>query len=157
MGLFGKAKQIKLIMYHYSGLPGFKENTPCNMFLDEDNRCLRFELFESKDNITVELPLNKITNAKLINVEEIEQQSKLGRAVVGGLLFGSAGAIVGAMSAGDKKKIKTLYLINYVSDNEEKVITLQEKGNMNYFKFQKRLIELLPKQNNTPCSDKITL
>ena len=157
MGLFEKRKQIKLIMYHYNGLPDFKENTPCNMFLDEDNHCLRFELFSSKDNIKVELPLNKITNAKLVNVEEIEQQSKLGRGVVGGLLFGSAGAIVGAMSAGDKKKLKTLYVINYISDSEEKVITLHEKGNMNYFKFQKRLTELLAKQDSIPCPGKITL
>ena len=157
MGLFGKAKQTKLIMYHYNGLPGFKENVPCNMFLDEENLRLRFELFTSKDSSIIELPLNKITNAKLVNVEEIEQQSKIGRAVVGGILFGNAGAIVGAMSSGEKKKIKTMYIINYVSDGEEKVIALQEKGNINYFKFQKRLTELLPNQEKEQLLDKITL
>ena len=127
------------------------------MFLDEENLRLRFELFTSKDSSIIELPLNKITNAKLVNVEEIEQQSKIGRAVVGGILFGNAGAIVGAMSAGEKKKIKTMYIINYVSDGEEKVIALQEKGNINYFKFQKRLTELLPNQEKEQLLDKITL
>lgn len=156
MKLFVKSKEMKLIMYHYSGLPGFTENVPCNMFLDEENHCLRFELFASKDNSIIKLPLNKISNANLINVEEIEQQSKIGRAVIGGILFGNAGAIVGAMSAGEKKKIKNLYIINYISDGEEKVITLHERGNINYFKFQKRLMELLPKQE---CEhiNKITL
>ena len=148
---------MKLIMYHYNGLPGLKENVPCNMFLDEENHCLRFELFSSKDKSTIELPLNKIINAKLINVEEIEQQSKIGRAVVGGILFGSAGAIIGAMSAGEKKKIKTMYIINYTSNDEEKVIILQEKGNINYFKFQKRLTELLQAQEKELRPDKITL
>ena len=61
------------------------------------------------------------------------------------------------MSAGEKKKIKTMYIINYISDGEEKVITLQEKGNINYFKFQKRLNELLPKQEGQKLPDKITL
>ena len=157
MKLFGKPKEMKLIMYHYNGLPGFIENVPCNMFLDEEKHCLRFELFTSKNDSIIELPLNKISNAKLINIEEIEQQSKIGRAIVGGILFGNAGAIVGAMSAGEKKKIKTLYIINYISDGKENVITLQEKGNINYFKFQKRLTELLPKLEKEILSDKITL
>lgn len=156
MGLFRKSeKEMKLIMYHYDGLPGFKKNVPCNMFLDETNCCLRFELFAAKDDLTIELPLSKITKADSVNITEIEQQSKIGRAVVGGLLFGNTGAIVGAMTAGEKKKINTMYIINYLSDGEEKVITLQEKGNINYFKFQKRLTELLPKQES--ISGKITL
>lgn len=158
MGLFGKSKkEMKLIMYHYDGLPGFRKNAPCNMFLDEDNCCLRFELFASKDNTTIELPLIKITKTGSVSLTEIEEQSKVGRAFVGGLLFGNAGAIVGALSAGEKKKIKSLYIINYVSDNEEKVITLEEKGNINYFKFQKRLTELLPEQERKNVSNKITL
>lgn len=156
MGLFKKQKEMKLIMQHYDGLPGFKKNTPCNMFLDETNFCLRFESFTAKDNSKIELPLNKITAAKLTNVEEIEQQSAIGRALVGGFLFGNAGAIVGAMTAGEKKKIKLLYIINYVSDNDQKAIILKENGNINFFKFQNRLKELLPDCENK-LSDKITL
>ena len=33
-------------------------------------------------------------------------KSTIGRAAVGGLLFASAGAIVGAISAGNKKQVK---------------------------------------------------
>lgn len=158
MGLFGKdKKEMKLIMHHYEGLPGFRKNAPCNMFLDENNNCLRFESFASRDSTTIELPLTKITKTGSVNLTEIEEKSKVGRAVVGGLLFGNAGAIVGALSAGEKKKIKTLYIINYISEGEKKVITLQEKGNINFFKFQKRLTELLPPQKSEAISGKITL
>lgn len=147
MGLFKnkKEKAEKMLMVHYEGIPSFRKNCPCNMILDEENNCLKFELFASKDSTSVQLPLNKITNAGLVNITEIEQQSKVGRAIVGGLLFGNTGAIIGAMSAGEKEKIKTLYVINYISDGETKVITMKENGNLNFFKFQKHLTNLLPK------------
>ena len=99
-----------------------------------------------KNTNDVELPLNKIIQAGNVNITEIEQQSKVGRAIIGGMLFGNAGAIVGAMTAGEKQKIKTLYIINYSSNNEKKVIILKGNGgNLNYVGFQKRLNELLPK------------
>ena len=86
-----------------------------------------------------------------MNITEIEQQSAIGRALIGGFLFGNAGAIVGAMTAGEKKKLKTLYIINYISDGETKTIVLQSNGNINYFKFQEKLNSYLPKQEkNTP-------
>ena len=74
----------------------------------------------------------------------------LGRAVVGGVLFGAAGAIIGAMSAEEKKKNKYFYIINYQKDGESKAITMLENGgNMNYFKFQKKLTEYLPKKSES--------
>lgn len=159
MGLFGKKKekQEKMIMYHYEGIPSYRTNCPCNMYLDEENQCLRFELFASKELNPVQLPLNKITKAGLVHVTEIEQQSKVGRAIVGGLLFGNTGAIIGALSAGEKKKIKSIYIINYITDGETKSISLGEKGNINFFKFQKKLNELLPKTESSSSSGTITL
>lgn len=155
MGLFAKGNTMYMI--HFEGLPGFGKNYAISMALDEEKNCLRFKARAFKDTPEIELPLNKITKAGSVNVEEIKQQSKIGRAVVGGMLFGNAGAIVGAMSAGEKKKIKTMYIINYISDGEEKVITMQENGNINYFKFQKRLTELLPNREKEALPDKITL
>ena len=102
----------------------------------------------TKNAQTISLSLDKIVKAGLVNVTEIEEQSKLGRAAIGGLLFGGAGAIVGALSAGEKEKTKSLYIINYLSDGEEKVIILKENSNLNFFKFQKHLQEMLLQVNN---------
>lgn len=95
----------------------------------------------------MKLPLSKVISSGNVNVAEIEQQSKIGRAIVGGLLFGNAGAIIGAMTAGEKQKIKTLYIINYEGEAGTKAIVLHDNGsNMNFFKFQKKLQEYLPNQ-----------
>lgn len=149
MGLFrnGKEKHEKMIMTHYDGVPSFRANSPCTVILDEEQNCLKFDVFGSKNSPSVQLPLNKIIKAELVNVTEIEQQSKLGRAVVGGLLFGNTGAVIGALSAGEKKKIKLVYVINYNSNDTIKSISLKDNGNLNFFRFHKRLTELIPKQD----------
>lgn len=143
MAIFGKGNTMN--MTHHEGLPGYTDRTAITMTLDEENRCLTFNARALKKP-EIKLPLNKITKAGNVNITEIEQQSKIGRAFVGGFLFGGAGAIVGAMSAGEKKKIQTLYIINYISEGKEKVIVLEGNGsNLNCFKFQKKLEEYLPK------------
>ncbi|MGI6501285.1 MAG: hypothetical protein ACOX1S_10490 [Anaerostipes sp.] len=142
MGLFGKGNVMN--MNHYEGIPTFGNRWAITMELTDDYLIFKPRAFKNVQ--PVQLPLTKITHAGNINTTEIVEQSKLGRAAIGGFLFGGAGAIVGAMSAGEKEKIKTLYIINYISDDEEKVIIMQSNGNPNYFKFQKKLQELLPKQ-----------
>lgn len=148
MGLFNrKEKQEKMLMIHYEGIPSLRSNCPCNMILDVKEHRLIFEEYMTKNAKTISLPLDKISKAGLVNVTEIEKQSKLGRAAIGGLLFGGSGAIVGALSAGEKEKTKSLYIINYQSDGENKVIVLKENANLNFFKFQKHLQEMLPESN----------
>lgn len=52
-----------------------------------------------------------------------KSKSVVGRAVVGGLLFGSVGAVVGGISGTGKKaskKIKNFLVIDYISQNGEK-------------------------------------
>ncbi len=144
MGLFGKGNVINMI--HYEGLPGFGKNYATSMELDEENRCLIFKARAFKNVPEVKLPLEKVTSAGTVSITEIEEQSKIGRAFVGGVLFGTAGAIVGAMSAGEKQKLKYVYIINYVSDGETKAIVMQSNGgNLNYNKFQEALKKYLPK------------
>ena len=58
-----------------------------------------------------------------------KKQSSIARAVVGGVLFGGAGAIVGAMTADTKQKKKTslYFIISYTaSSGEEKYITFED-------------------------------
>lgn len=144
MGLFGKGNILN--MTHHEGLPGYSDKTAITMELDEEHRCLIFKARAFKKP-EIKLPLSKVISSGNVNIAEIEQQSKVGRAIVGGLLFGNAGAIVGAMTAGEKQKIKTLYIINYEGEAGTKAIVLHDNGsNMNFFKFQKKLQEYLPKQ-----------
>lgn len=151
MGLFnhitGKTndENIKMNMTHYSGLPNFPDEALLNMILDEQENALRFEIKIYKNIAPVILPLSKIISAGNVNITETKEQSKMGRAVVGGLLFGGAGAIVGALTAKEKEKLKTVYIINYTTEDGEKSIVLKDLNNPNYSKFQKQLESYLPK------------
>lgn len=147
MGLFGSGNTMNMI--HQEGLPGYSKGTAIAMTLNESTMTLTFKARALKKP-EVNLPLNRITFAGTVAVEQIEKQSALGRAVVGGVLFGAAGAIIGAMSAEEKKKNEYFYIINYQKDGETKAITMLENGgNMNYFKFQKKLTEYLPKKSES--------
>ena len=147
MGLFGSGNTMNMI--HQDGLPGYSKGTAITMTLNEVEKCLIFKARVFK-NPEVKLPLQKVSFAGMVATEQIEKQSALGRAVVGGVLFGAAGAIIGAMSAEEKKKNKYFYIINYQKDGETKAITMLENGgNMNYFKFQKKLTEYLPKKSES--------
>lgn len=152
MGIFnhivGKSKDgnIKMTMIHLSGLPNFPDKWTLDMILDENEETLTFKAYMNKKIPPVTLSLSKIISAGNVNITETKEQSKMGRAVAGGLLFGGAGAIVGALTAKEKEKLKTVYIINYVSNDEEKSIVLKENGNLNYSKFQQQLQQYLPKQ-----------
>lgn len=157
--LNGKTKEgkIKMVMVHYTGLPGFLKEGLCDMVLDTETEALIFKAKLNKKAPEITLPLSKITSAGNVIFTETKEQSKTGRAVAGGLLFGPAGAIVGALTAQEKEKLKSLYIINYKSDGEDKVITLKENGNLNYFKFQKQLQEYLPNATDETFDDNITI
>lgn len=156
MGLFGKGNIVNVT--HYEGIPNFGSKWAVAMELDEEKQILSFRARAFTNSNSVQLPINKITKAGFVNITDIEEQSKIGRAFVGGLLFGNAGAIVGALSAGEKKKIRTLYIINYVSNGETKSIVLQDNGgNLNFSKFQKKLDALIPKNEPKKHQGTITL
>ena len=142
MPIFGKGNTLNLI--HQDGLPGYAPKAAITLTLDEERRCLIFKprVFKYDE---VRLPLTKVTFAGYLAIEQIERQSKIGRAFVGGVLFGTAGAIVGAMTAEEKKRNKVFYVVNYESEGETKAIILQDNGsNLNMNKFQKALNNYLP-------------
>lgn len=147
MGLFGKGNTMN--MGHEDGLPGYSKGTAITMTLDEASRSLIFKARALKKP-EVKLPLSKVSFAGTVAVEQIEKQSALGRAVVGGILFGHAGAIIGAMTAEEKKRNQYFYVINYESEGETKAIVLSDNGgNLNSFSFQKKLQTYLPKHTET--------
>ena len=59
MGLFGKKKNDAsgMVITHYEGLPGFRQDFPCNMNITEDKI-----VFSNKEGSTVELAKAQVTN-----------------------------------------------------------------------------------------------
>lgn len=86
-----------------------------------------------------------------------KQKSPIGRAVIGGLLFGKTGAVVGAVSGSGEKSVKTYhtyFIISYRSSTGEDCYlqfedTRKYKGN----KLQKKLKELANIQNEQSKSE----
>lgn len=139
MGMFNK---YKILMYHVDGLP-FRSDGGVNLMFDGDFQNITFKEFMSKKPEVI-LPVSKIVRAGTVKTEDIVSGNMIGRAAVGGLIFGGAGAIVGAMSAQERKKVTYLYCINYVSGGEEKAIVLKSGGDISEMKFRRKLSELLP-------------
>lgn len=158
MGLFSskdKKGNLKTTMKYISGLPdSYIHNSAVFLVLDEETNNIEFKK-TLKQEQCAKLALSKITSYKLINEEVIKEVSGTGRAIAGGLLFGPAGAVVGAITAKDKKKKEYYNCIHYVSNGEEKVIILQDNGNIHSLKFFNRLKEIV--KINNPKSESVEL
>jgi hypothetical protein len=162
MGFFkyvtGKSNEgfLQLAMIHFSGLPTFPDGAPCDMILNEKEHTLLFRSHFNKKLPTTTLPLEKVTFAGYDHILESKHQSKIDRAVAGGLLFGGVGAVVGAATTDDKKSVQKLFVIRYVSNDEEKVIALKENGNLNTAKFLNALQKYVP-TNSDKSPGNVTL
>ena len=142
-----KDKHEKIIMHHYDGLP-LRSNCPLNVILDTDAMVVVFQDF-ARGGKEIRLPISKINRTGTVSIEDVEKGHMIGRAMVGGILFGGAGAIVGAMTAQEKKKTQYLYCINYVTDGEEKAIVLKSGGSLNEMKFRRLLNGMLPEEESS--------
>ena len=145
MGLFGK-KFEKTQMTLCEGLP-LRKDCPLVLELDTDRNAVVITEFGKKQEIL--LPISKITRTGILHIDTMKGGNMIGRAIIGGVLFGSAGAIIGAMSAQERTKVKHLYSINYLSDGEEKAIVMKSAGAINEMKFRRMLDDLLPKEGKS--------
>lgn len=141
MALF-KKKNLKVIVHHMSGLP-FGKTEPCTLSIDEEESCIVIKKFASKDDTTIKLSFDKIDAAEGFTEAEIKKQSKTGRAVAGAILFGQVGAVLGAMTADEKKKMKLMYAIHYTSNGEENTLIFRDIGDINMMKFERKVAELI--------------
>ncbi len=152
MGLFSKKTKdgnLTVMMSHYAGLPNVKENIPFKIILKEDEGKIEFAEAANKNGVTVTLPLSKITNVDYVGIEKIKETNAVKRAIKGGLLFGEAGAVVGAITAKDKK-VKTYYReITYVSNGEQDSILFRSGNLPGENGLFKRLKELTCSTDNT--------
>lgn len=133
MGLFSsknKDGNVSTDLKIVDGLNTFFKKEVIELSVNEEEHEIRIKSKFDKKKPVINLSLDKITRAGLISEKEIVEKSKSvgGRAIAGGLLLGPLGAIVGGMSGiGNKKETKTEYyfVINYTSDNEEKVLSFE--------------------------------
>ena len=141
MALF-KKKDLKVIAHHMSGLP-FPKACPCTLTIDEEENCIVIKKFATKDDTTIRLSFDKIDAAEGFTEEEYKKQSKTGRAVAGAILFGQVGAVLGAMTADEKKKTKLMYAIHYTSNGDENTLVFRDIGDINMMKFRRKVNELV--------------
>lgn len=84
---------------------------PVGLTLKSDKEVLNIH----HDKIDITLPYNRIRGFKLESETELAKSgSTIGRALVGGALFGSAGAVVGGISAKGRTDTKWIATLSYV-------------------------------------------
>ena len=72
------------------------------------------------------LDVDKITAAGVEKNVSYEPSSGMGRAIVGGAMFGVAGAMIGAATKKDKKVTDVAYVIRYKDENVPKFLVLKD-------------------------------
>lgn len=156
MGLF-TSKKGSIISENFMilhDLGDFKEKFSIEVSLYDDY--LTLSNFAVKQPIT--LNYSQITDVFHGLQTEIQEKDKstIGRAAVGGLLFGGAGAVVGAMTAQGKKEkkvTKLMFIISYTSSQgEECFLQFEDTRHYKGKKLSEKLKELCnikPKEPET--------
>ncbi len=111
MPLFSTSKKGKpsFNFAMHEGLNGFSKGIPINITLYDNNLEISKRKPYSPD--TVVLNYSQIADIALTSETEIEYINKnsIGRALVGGAIFGGAGALIGGVSGIGQKQKKNVY------------------------------------------------
>lgn len=115
--------------------------------LDPDAQKLHIK--NAKSEIDITIPYERLRGFKLEDETTLAQSgSTVGRAVVGGMLFGKTGAIVGGMSAKGNTKTQWYGTLRYEDKNgEEQELLFAEmfssaNKNLDHSKFEHRVNEI---------------
>lgn len=132
MGLFS-SKPLSILLTTNELIGNINTGNTVKVSCLDDEGKLEIKMpFAKKGTPAVYLSYSQITAIERLSEKEvvniIKDKNAIGRAVIGGLAFGSLGAIVGAASgAGSKHITKNQYtfymIINYVSSSDTKAIT----------------------------------
>lgn len=156
MGIFNKKDKdgnFAPIARHIAGLPNYTNTDAVCITVRQDVRSLVFKdktSFKKEKMNDITLSFDKIIGADFITQEELAKASTIGRAVIGGILFGGVGAVVGAISANgnQKTKKKNFFAISYMADSgEEKTLLFDEKFEGS-FKLKKVINDMCKKDTN---------
>lgn len=124
-----KVEQLRptVKMLYRSGLRGV-EPSPVVLELDESVGKILIHAKPKYCNGVSEfsLDVDKITAAGVEKNVTYEPSSGMGRAIVGGALFGVAGAMIGAATKKDKKVTDVAYVIRYKDENVPKFLVLKD-------------------------------
>nr|DAU87460.1 MAG TPA: hypothetical protein [Caudoviricetes sp.] len=91
----------------------------------------------------INLAFNKIIGAEFITQDELKDASVIGRAVVGGILFGNIGAIIGGISGqGQKVTTKRYFAISYTGNTDDSKTILLDDNFQGSNRLKKRLNEI---------------
>lgn len=119
---------------HVNGIPGFPQSPQQGLIgvcVEQNDAEQRLEFFQRMTKKPpVRLAYEKIVCLKTMKTKDFVEKDKsaIGRAAVGGLLFGSAGAVIGGISGTGKKKVydpKKYFVIYYRSGEDITPITLE--------------------------------
>lgn len=132
-------KKNELFMTHLAGIDQYHEGWALSLVLTDTEIIFTPRAF--KNQAVVHLPLEKIISAKNEVFQDEKNESALARTIVGDFLFVTKGAVIGAMTSGKKTVLKTLYVIRYESDGQQKAIVLnqQQGGSSGFAKWNKAL------------------
>lgn len=148
----------KNLFYHISGLGSDVKDTDSivlklnNDFLEINN--VKLKAFHADEIIqTYKINAANILKADIVTKEELKNRSLFFRSAAGALLLGPTGAVLGGMTALNNKKIKTFFVISYLSGqgNIPQTIILNAgvvywKGNNNrYITKLKKELATIPK------------
>lgn len=145
MGFF-KSKKGSIISDHFQlqeDIAGFAKGYMYEVVLYDDH----LEIISLQKRKLI-LYYNQITDVYYGGEAELIQEPKsiIGRAAVGGLLFGGAGAIVGAVSGSgtkSKKEYHFYFIISYTSsEGEDQYIQFEDTRMYKGRKLSKKLKEL---------------
>lgn len=142
---------------HVNGLPSTGREL-CSIMVTKDKVLFKTERQE------FEIPSTKLIGAivgqETRDVQSVQTNTKsspsLGKAVVGGALFGPAGAIIGGASGKSKStsnvqvstQIVKLYLtIDYTSDGVQKQITFESRPTSYFYEVQNAINSIATKEN----------
>ena len=143
MGLFKRNKDDSIINEYFKILEdvgGLGKNNAVKVVLYNDYLTLSNAMVKKP----ISLNYSQITDVfHGYNLHE-QDKSAIGRAFAGGLLFGGAGAVVGAMTANGKKQVtKLMFIISYTSSQgEECFLKFEDTRRYKGEKLSQKLKEL---------------
>lgn len=161
MGFFNKIDNegnFAPFTMHYAGLPNYEYKDGVCITVDEKNKSLIFKdtmPFKKNRYPEINLAFNKIIGAEFITQDELKDASVIGRAVVGGILFGGIGAIVGGISGqGQKVTTKRYFAISYIGNTDDPKTILLDDNFQGSNRLKKRLNEIATENKPPVAEDK---